>query len=119
MGTYKDAISIFSQNPFMGNIIERQEIGWVHNYLLLKLSDFGLLFAWPFIVYYFSLLIYCIKNLLRTNRNNYGLPIFYQGFALMLILFVTSILEPTFPFAPGTAVAYNFIMLGIADNKEW
>ena len=116
MGTYQQALSIFSGSPFLGNIAEQQEIAWVHNYLLLKLSNFGLLFAWPFIVYYFYLLIYCIKHLLRTNQQNSGLPIAFQGFSLMLILFVTSMLEPTFPFAPGTVVAYNFIMLGVADS---
>ena len=116
MGTYQAALSIFSQNPFMGNIIEQQEIAWVHNYLLLKLSNFGILFAWPFFVFYFYILIYCIKNLLRTNKSKEGLPIFYQGFSLVLIPFVISMLEPTFPFAPGTAVAFNFIMLGLADS---
>lgn len=117
MGTYQQALSIFEQNPFLGNIIEQQEIAWVHNYLLLKLSNFGLLFAWPFIVYYFFLLVYCIKNLLRTNQHKEGLPFFFQGFSLLLILFVLSVLEPTFPFAPGTAVAFNYIMLGLADSN--
>ena len=117
MGTYQEALSIFSRSPFLGNISEQQEIAWVHNYLLLKLSNFGLLFAWPFLMYYFYLLVYCIKHLLRTNQRREGLPIFYQGFSLVLIPFVISLLEPTFPFAPGTAVAYNFIMLGLADSN--
>ncbi|MBQ3766282.1 MAG: hypothetical protein II874_06070 [Bacteroidales bacterium] len=116
MGAYQQALSIFSSSPFLGNIAEQQEIAWVHNYLLLKLSNFGLLFAWPFFVYYFFLLIYCFKHMLRTNQKREDLPLFYQGFPLVLIPFVISILEPTFPFAPGTAVAYNFIMLGLSDS---
>ena len=116
MEVYQGALAILKNNPFFGNTFGQQQIGWVHNYLLLKLSNFGLIFAWPLLAYYFYLLLYCIKNMWNKTHLSKGFFIFSHGFALLLVLFVISMLEPTFPFAPGTAVAFNFIMLGLADS---
>ena len=110
--TYAEAIAIFIQSPFMGNVQRLYSIGWVHNFPLLKLYDFGLLFSWPILALYLVILIRAIKKSLH-------LPAISKecfGYVCLLIPFVISMAEPTFPFGPGTVTMINFILLGFSER---
>ena len=111
--TYAAAISYLMESPLLGDILRLNEIGWIHNFLLLTLYQYGLLFSWPIIVLYFYLLI-------RAIRQSWKLPAKSDecfGYVCLLLPFIISLAEPTFPFGPGTVNLFNFILLGMAERQ--
>ncbi len=104
------ALEFLSSHIFLGNLTENISIGWIHNYPLNKMFEFGLVFSFPILVLYLYLLFKAIVKTIRSdNHNNYNL-----GYYLLLIPFIISMAEPTFPFGPGTATVFNFIVFGAA-----
>lgn len=113
IGTYRVAIDFIMQNPFWGDVENRTQIPWIHNYPLLNVYQFGLLFSWPILLVYIYLLIHAIRFAFKQNNS------FLQfGYTVFLIPFIISLFEPTFPFGPGTVTVYNFILLGISERKR-
>ena len=113
MYTYAEAISYLTQNPLLGNVERLNQIGWIHNYPLLKVYDYGLLFSWPVLVLYVIVGFHAIFMARRFS----SLTIACFAGTCMLIPFLISMAEPTFPFGPGTVTMYNFILIGIAENR--
>lgn len=108
--TYREALSYFVAHPFLGNIDKAAKIGWVHNYPLLKLTSYGIIFSIPILVIYFYMAWSIISNARKTS-----------GFCLaaslvLLVPFIISMAEPTFPFGPGTATFYNFLLFGQGEK---
>ena len=69
-------------------------------------------------LYYFVTLFTALVRSGRMGTFN----IFNAGYFALLIPFVISMAEPTYPFGPGTATVFNFILFGVAlrdtrDNK--
>ena len=112
-GTYKEAISYLSFHPFLGDILRENQISWIHNYLLLKLYNFGVLFSWPIIILYFIIIFRAAKNSFRFHPTS----VECYGFVCLLIPFFISLAEPTFPFGPGTVTVFNFILLGMSEQS--
>ncbi len=109
------AIGFLSYHIFLGNLDQNVSIGWIHNYPLNRTFEFGIVFVIPILVLYLYLLIAAIKNTIKSNsRNNYNI-----GYYLLLIPFVISMAEPTFPFGPGTATVFNFIVFGASLRDEY
>ena len=104
------AMSVWAQNPLFGQLMNAREIGVVHNYPLWQLFRFGLLGALPMLLIYAFLFIKDIKELysLRT------VSMMSVGFYALLIGFVVSFFEYTFPFGPGTSTVVGFIFFGAA-----
>lgn len=102
------AWNTFLENPFWGLLGTNQEIPWVHNYLLLNLSKYGLTGGMIQIIIYMSLGFYLAKNII----HNKVFDRIFLGFALILYMYFISFAEPTFPFGPGTAVLYSFLCFG-------
>lgn len=102
------ALQFIRYNLMFGNLDGFSKIPWIHNYPLLKLYDYGLFFSFPILVLYFSLLLYVIKYSLKEKvvMKSFGV------FALLIPFFI-SMAEPTFPFGPGTATVFNFIVFGV------
>lgn len=113
MGVYEAAVHYLSQNIFLGNIENNHHLPWIHNYLLLNVYEYGLLFSWPILSLYFYILLHSIKYLKRTKV---GFP--FIGYTIVLVPYVISLLEPTFPFGPGTVTVINFILLGMAERAR-
>lgn len=111
MGTYTTALNFIAQNPFLGDIENKTHIAWIHNYIFLNLYNFGLIFSLPVLILYFYLLVYSVKYTIRM-RAGYR----YLGYTIVIIPFVISMLEPTFPFGPGTVTVFNFILLGMSER---
>lgn len=104
------ALTFLSKHIFIGNLNQNVSIGWVHNYLLNKLFEYGLVFSLPFVSLYLYLLIYVIKKTLRSKKND----IRSIGYYLLLVPFIISMAEPTLPFGPGNATVFNFLVFGMA-----
>ncbi len=70
-------------------------------------------------LYYFVTLF---TTLVRSGRMG-TFNVFNAGYFALLIPFIISMAEPTYPFGPGTATVFNFILFGVAlrdtsDNPE-
>ncbi len=110
LGVYYDGIDIFSQNPLWGNLVVNEKIAWVHNYLLLILSEYGIIISLPLLILFFYLLSIIVKGIRRADVSipqNYGLII-------ILISFIISLGEPTYPYGPGTTNFLPFLLFGVS-----
>lgn len=104
------ALEVLAGHPFLGNLDQNVSVAWVHNYPLNKMFEFGLVFAFPVLLLYLYLLfLTTVKTIQSDNHNNYNI-----GYYLLIIPFIISMVEPTFPFGPGTATVFNFIIFGMA-----
>ena len=104
------AIDFLSYHIFLGNLNHNEDVGWIHNYPLNRTFEFGIIFVLPIMVLYLYLLINTIiKTVKSDNRNIYN-----AGYYILLIPFIISMVEPTFPFGPGTATVINFLLFGVA-----
>lgn len=109
------ALKFLSQNIWLGNIQREIEISQIHNYPLNRTFEFGLVFVFPILLLYlFVLGKVIVKTIKSDNHNNFNI-----GYYLLSIPFIISMAEPTFPFGPGTATVFNFIMFGLALRNSY
>lgn len=111
---YSLAWQLLISYPILGNLTENIDLPWVHNYILLKLSDFGFVGGFLWLVLYLYIIGLLVKRVFKYNlfkEENFG-------YVLMVILFFISMGEPTFPYGPGTVVFIPFIMFGIAIHNS-
>ena len=98
----------------MGQLLNPREVGTVHNYPLIQVLNYGLLMAAPLMALYFYLLFVDIKaiaiNGIAVMRN--------AGFYAMLVIFMVSMFEYSFPYGPGTTTVVNFILFGVALRSD-
>lgn len=105
---YQQALNVIGDYPLWGSIQGGELDYWVHNYILLIVSSYGLLGSLILLIFYFMLLYVVLKgSLLQKNSD-----ISSMGFWAVLVHFFTSLAEPTFPFSPGTAVLMAYVLLG-------
>ena len=114
----KAALDFLSSHLFFGNLNEQTQVGEIHNYPLNRTFEFGIVFVLPILLMYLYLLLQAIIKTVKTNsRNTYNV-----GYYLLLIPFIISMAEPTFPFGPGTATVFSFLAFGASlrntDNEE-
>jgi len=115
MSRNRAGLSFISDHPLFGNLNVDAEMDWIHNYPLLKLFQYGFVFAFPIMMLYLYLLFYSVvKTSICNNRNNYNI-----GYFALLVPFVVSMAEPTLPFGPGTATLFNFILFGMATRNTY
>lgn len=103
------AFQSFLDNPLFGLLGSDNEIPWVHNYPLLILSSYGLIGGVLLLFFYFYLLSWIGKIILKYKRKEEEKKV---GYYCVAYLFIISMAEPTFPYVPGTAVIFAFILLG-------
>lgn len=103
-------LRFLSQHFWVGNLNAYTTLAWIHNYPLEKMYKYGFIFSFPILFIYLYLLIYIIIKTAKSDNYN----IFNIGYYLLLVPYIISMAEPTFPFGPGTANVFNFIMFGIA-----
>ncbi len=112
LSTYQAALEYLSEgdNLIWGDIDQSFDLGsWIHNYLLLQVFRFGIVFTLPLLVLYLYLFFHSAKGTMRVKS-----PLYECGYPLVLVLFFISLLEPTFPYSPGTATLFNFVLMGCA-----
>ena len=109
------ALEFLSYHLLLGNLNQNVQIAWIHNYPLNRTFEFGLVFAFPILLLYLFVLGKAIvKTIKSDNHNNYNI-----GYYLLLIPFIISMVEPTFPFGPGTATVFNFLLFGVAIRNTY
>ena len=110
----QQALQVLAENPLMGQLLNPHEVGTVHNYPLIQVLNYGLLMAAPLMALYFYLLFVDIKAIaikgIAAMRN--------VGFYAMLVIFMVSMFEYSFPYGPGTTTVVNFIVFGVALRNE-
>ena len=106
----KVALAFIADHPWIGNLEAKETMSWVHNYILYNLSRYGLIFSLPIMVLYLYLLLHTVILTFKSDSKN----IYSIGYYVLIIPFAISMAEPTFPFGPGTATIFNFIMFGIS-----
>lgn len=114
------AIEVLRESPVWGRMVYNVDIKWVHNYLLLKLSDYGIVGALPLLLPYFYLIFFTVKSHLQRNSFTFE----SIGYWVLLVLLIISLVEPSLPYAPGTAVTLAYLLLGyslreaVAENEK-
>lgn len=115
MDRNRAGLAFVLDHPFFGDLNVGAEMEWIHNYPLLKLFQYGIVFAFPIMLLYLYLLFYSlVKTTTCNNRNNFNI-----GYFALLVPFVVSMVEPTLPFGPGTATLFNFILFGMATRNTY
>lgn len=110
---YGQALQVLSESPLWGNLFINRDIEWVHNYLLLKLSSFGVFGCIPWVCLYLYLSYTIFILLWKVDITN----IQHLGLTLILVPFIVSLGEPMAPYGPGTAVFVPFLLYGATLNK--
>ncbi|MBO4403652.1 MAG: hypothetical protein J5792_08305 [Bacteroidales bacterium] len=111
-------LKFLSEHMWAGELEADGNFSSIHNYPLNKWCGFGLFFSIPILLYYLvTLCVVWIRSGSLGTSN-----IFNIGYFALLIPFVVSMAEPTYPFGPGTATVFNFILFGVAlrdtyDNR--
>lgn len=115
MDRNRAGLTFVLDHPFFGDLNVGAEMDWIHNYPLLKLFQYGFVFAFPIMLLYLYLLFYSlVKTTTCNNRNNFNI-----GYFALLVPFVVSMAEPTLPFGPGTATLFNFVLFGMATRNTY
>ena len=115
MARNRAGINFVSQHVWVGNLNIGANLEWIHNYPLNKLYEFGVIFSFPIILLYLFVVFYTCKKTIECDQtSNYSI-----GYYAMLLPIVISMAEPTFPFGPGTATVFNFILLGCSIRDEY
>lgn len=107
--TYEAALHHLSQHPLWGNLNTDIEIPWIHNYLLLKLFNYGFLGGVFISFLYLYLIVFTLRNLIHISI----IQELYLGFFLLCIPIIISLGEPTFPYGPGTVGFLPYLILGM------
>jgi len=111
-----DAIIFLKDNLFLGNLAHKSvNFDIVHNYPLLKLYSYGLFLGLAVLSIYLYLLIVLVRNIF--NKSCFDIR--NIGYIILLIPFGISMAEPAFPYGPGTATVFNFILFGISIRYNY
>ena len=101
----------FLQESFLtGALGVESNLEQIHNYPLNRLCAYGIAYSFPILLTYIYCIIADIKGIVKTSAfDNWNM-----GYYVLLIPLINSLSEPTFPFGPGTATVFNFILFGIS-----
>ena len=104
------AFRFLSDHIFLGNLNADADIAQIHNYPLNRTYQFGVVFVFPILLVYLYLLVEIFVKTIKSDSKDLK----NIGCYLLLIPFIISMVEPTFPFGPGTATVVNFLVFGLA-----
>ncbi|AVF48055.1 O-antigen ligase family protein [Elizabethkingia anophelis] len=100
---YDEALVIISKNPLTGKLFQSSDVSsQIHNYLLSIYFELGI-FAIPLLIIY-AIMMYQTYKMIKLRKIS-GL--------LLVVLFITSLSEYTFPYAPGSATFFAFFLYGM------
>ncbi len=108
-------LNFLADHFWLGELTADGELAWIHNYPLNKLCEFGLVFSIPILIIYVMLLALVIGQTFKQSACN---P-YNVGYFALLVPFMISMAEPTYPFSPGTATAFNFILFGMSMRNTY
>jgi len=79
----------------------------IHNYVLYNLVNYGILISFVLFLIYIKYIGTLFKGI-RLNKFEYS----EIGLLPMVIIFVVSFFEYTYPYAPGSSIFFTFFLLG-------
>lgn len=111
---YTDAITYLKDNYLLGDIGEKFiSDGIVHNYLLYNLVNYGVFLSLPLIVTYFSYFFIIIKFIFKNTYKSYEF-----ASLTLLIIYLTSLFEYTYPYAPGSSILIPTLFFGVLLRRQ-
>ena len=108
-----NAIQIISSDPVIANLFNDHINIKVHNWMLKRLYEYGVILAIPLIVLYLKMLVSLCRKVFKPYLNSFVIV----GYAMVLTLFVISLGEPNMPFSPGTAMTTAYFFWGYSYQK--
>lgn len=102
------ALNFIYDYPMFGQLTTSYYLDVVHNYVLLKVSQYGLIGSFPLLCLYFYLVWTIITKILKIQE----FKIEHFGYIVMIIPIIISLLEPSFPYGPGSVQVIVYFMLG-------
>ncbi len=109
------AIRLIADYPLFGELSTSEHLRTVHNYILLKVSQLGLLGSLPIMLLYFFIAWTIIKNVFMIKQI--GLE--NSGYIIMIIPLIISLFEPSYPFGPGSVQVIAFLMFGYSLKNTY
>ncbi len=106
-------IQYLSSHFWVGELEASAHIPWIHNYLLLRLVRYGV-WSMFFILIYLLFVVKIIKEYFRYKELQFD----KMGFFIPIIPFFISLLEPSFPFGPGTVQVFVYVLFGHALQQD-
>lgn len=104
-------LSFVLQHPFYGELKGASDIPQIHNYIINRLTAYGI-FSFPYLFLYFLVLVKVIKSWKGDNTN-------VIGGLLLTIPFISSLLEPGAPFGPGMVQVFPYLLLGMSMKSTY
>lgn len=102
------ALEQIADYPLFGQLSSQASLEMVHNYFLLKASQYGIVGSLPLLFLYLFLFWTVIVKILKiaeVKTENFG-------YLVMIVPFTISLLEPSFPFGPGSVQVLIYFMFG-------
>lgn len=109
--TYEVSLKFIGDNWLLGGLnssIENYHQGYVHNYLLYTLENYGILGGILLVVFYLRLMLEVGKSNILGYKNGF----YVLGCFVFIVPLVVSLFEYTYPYAPGSAVFMAYFCLG-------
>lgn len=108
-------LDYLSSHLFVGELKQSANIPWIHNYLLLRLVRYGIWGAF-FVFFYFAIVIKTVKKYRNIKIGDFKYE--EMGFYVIAIPYFVSLLEPSYPFGPGTVQVFSYIILGYSLRQQ-
>lgn len=106
---YIVGLLFIKENFFDGALGESFIIsGTIHNYLIYNFVNYGFVLFSPMLLLYF-LYVFKIVKAIKCNSFN----VFEVAPLMMLVIFIVSLFEYTYPYAPGSAVLFPILFFGV------
>lgn len=100
-------LQYLSENFWTGELYGESDLPWIHNYLLLRLVRYGF-WGSIFIFIYFYFLAKLVKEFFSVKEMKMS----DIGLFLPIIPFIVSLVEPSYPFGPGTVQFFVYVLFG-------
>ena len=107
------AMDIINASPFFGNLEINAVYPTIHNYVLRIMADYGFVGAFFLLSLYLYFGFYVCKSAFKSEAKFDNV-----GVLAILLPLILSFEEPTYPYAPGTAVVYPFLLFGMSLNRR-
>lgn len=107
------AFQILMNDPLIGNLYGKNLGIIVHNWMLKRLYEYGVLLSIPYVVLYIKMFVSMCEKLFKTYSDSFQV----LGYAMVFSLFIISLGEPNMPFSPGTAMTPAYLFWGYSYQR--
>jgi len=109
MSRNTEGLEFFLKDPLQGEQQESSGILLIHNYILLRLVRYGI-WSFPIVGFYLYFGVKVIVAIFRRRKAD----LYDLGYVVAIIPMLVSLVEPNFPYGPGSVQFLTFILLGTA-----